>query len=87
MVDQPASIRALPLAVARDEGCAVAYLPGLTKRRIADLYPGEVKTDGGGALIIAEPPARCRTHKRIHGGCLTLQETRPCHRQGQAPAA
>lgn len=38
VVDQPASIGALPLAVARDAGCEVAYLPGLTMRRIADLY-------------------------------------------------
>lgn len=37
VVDQPASIGALPLAVARDMGCPVAYLPGLTMRRIADL--------------------------------------------------
>ncbi|GAA3767633.1 hypothetical protein GCM10022402_50180 [Salinactinospora qingdaonensis] len=27
VVDQPASIGALPLAVARDAGCQVAYLP------------------------------------------------------------
>ncbi len=44
VVDQPASIGALPLAVARDMGCPVAHLPGLTMRRIADLYPGEAKT-------------------------------------------
>ncbi|AUA11835.1 hypothetical protein CFP59_03953 [Streptomyces malaysiensis subsp. malaysiensis] len=45
IVDQPASIGALPLTVARDAGCQVAYLPGLAMRRIADLYPGEAKTD------------------------------------------
>ncbi len=45
IVDQPASIGALPLTVARDVGCKVAYLPGLAMRRIADLYPGEAKTD------------------------------------------
>ncbi|MBQ0889316.1 transposase, partial [Streptomyces sp. RM72] len=38
VVDQPASIGALPLTVARDAGCQVAYLPGLAMRRIADLY-------------------------------------------------
>jgi hypothetical protein len=38
IVDQPASISALPLAVPRDAGCKVAYLPGLAMRRIADLY-------------------------------------------------
>ncbi len=36
-VGQPASIGALPSAVARDRGCPVAHLPGLTMRRIADL--------------------------------------------------
>lgn len=54
VVDQPASIGALPLAVARDMGCPVAYLPGLTIRRIADLYPGEAKTDAKDAFIIAD---------------------------------
>lgn len=54
-LDQPASIGALPLTVARDAGRQVAYLPGparpglawpgLAMRRIADLYPGEAKTD------------------------------------------
>lgn len=39
VVDQPASIGALPLTVARDTGCKVAYLRGLAMRRIADLYP------------------------------------------------
>ena len=54
VVDQPASMGALPLAVARDTGCRVAYLPGLTMRRIADLYPGESKTDARDAAIIAD---------------------------------
>ncbi|MFG2632285.1 IS110 family transposase [Streptomyces sp. NPDC048473] len=54
VVDQPASIGALPLAVARDAGCRVACLPGLTMRRIADLYAGEAKTDARDAAIIAD---------------------------------
>ena len=54
VVDQPASIGALPLPVARDAGCRVAYLPGLTMRRIADLYPGEAKTDARDAFVIAD---------------------------------
>src|SRR6478735_4596868 len=53
VVDQPASIGALPLTVARDAGCQVAYLPGLTMRRIAYLYPGEAKTDARDAAVIA----------------------------------
>ncbi|MGW7418431.1 IS110 family transposase [Streptomyces sp. NPDC054863] len=61
VVDQPASIGALPLAVARDVGCKVAYLPGLTMRRIADLYPGEAKTDARDAFIIADA-ARSMPH-------------------------
>ncbi|WP_435070851.1 IS110 family transposase, partial [Amycolatopsis thermoflava] len=40
VVDQPATIGALPVAVARAAGHQVAYLPGLAMRRIADLYPG-----------------------------------------------
>ncbi len=54
VVDQPASIGALPPAVARDMGCPVAYLPGLTMRRIADLYPGEARTDARDAFVITD---------------------------------
>ncbi|MGI3197968.1 IS110 family transposase, partial [Streptomyces sp. GLT-R25] len=61
IVDQVASIGALPLAVARDLGCHIAYLPGLTMRRIADLYPGEAKTDAKDAFIIADA-ARAMPH-------------------------
>ena len=53
VVDQPATIGALPLAVARAEGVAVGYLPGLAMRRIADLHPGEAKTDARDAAVIA----------------------------------
>jgi hypothetical protein len=45
VVDQPASIGALAIAVARSMGVQIGYLPGLAMRRIADLYPGEGKTD------------------------------------------
>jgi transposase len=41
VVDQPATVGALPVAVARDEGVLVAYLPGLAMRRIADLHAAE----------------------------------------------
>lgn len=54
VVDQPASIGALPVAVARDMGCRIAYLPGLTMRRLADLHPGESKTDARDAFVIAD---------------------------------
>jgi hypothetical protein len=54
VVDQPATVGALPVAVARDEGVWVAYLPGLAMRRIADLHAGEDKTDPRDAYIIAE---------------------------------
>jgi hypothetical protein len=46
VVDQLASIGALAVAVARSRGLTVAYLPGLSMRRIADLYPGEAKQRG-----------------------------------------
>lgn len=61
VVDQPASIGALPVTVARDAGCRVAYLPGLAMRRIADLYPGEAKTDAKDAAVIADA-ARTMPH-------------------------
>jgi transposase len=68
VVDQPASIGALPLAVARDAGALVAYLPSLAMRRIADLYPGSAKTDARDAFVIADA-ARTMPH--------TLRDLRP----------
>ncbi|MFH8698964.1 IS110 family RNA-guided transposase [Streptomyces chartreusis] len=75
VVDQPASIGALPLAVARDMGCPVAYLPGLTMRRIADLYPGEAKTDSKDAFNIADA-SRTMPHtlRAIDGKDETIAE-------------
>ncbi|ATE53380.1 IS110 family transposase [Actinosynnema pretiosum] len=54
VVDQPATIGALPVAVARAASHTVAYLPGLAMRRIADLYPGRAKTDARDAFVIAD---------------------------------
>ncbi len=54
VVDQPASIGALAIAVAGDMGIDVAYLPGLAMRRIADLHPGQGKTDARDAYVIAD---------------------------------
>jgi hypothetical protein len=61
IVDQPASIGALPLTVAREVDRKVAYLPGLAMRRIADLYLGEAKTDARDAAVIADA-ARTMPH-------------------------
>src|SRR5690625_4983096 len=61
VVDQPATIGALPVAVARDMGVMVGYLPGLAMRRIADLHPGQAKTDARDAAIIADA-ARTMPH-------------------------
>lgn len=38
VVDQPNTIGALPIAVARDCGCTVGYLPGLAMRKAADSF-------------------------------------------------
>jgi len=57
VVDQPASIGALAIAVARSMGVQIGYLPGLAMRRIADLYPGEGKTDARDAFVIADAAA------------------------------
>ncbi|MDA8362715.1 MAG: IS110 family transposase, partial [Gammaproteobacteria bacterium] len=61
VVDQPATIGALPVTVARAQRVEVAYLPGLAMRRIADLHAGEAKTDARDAGIIAEA-ARSMAH-------------------------
>lgn len=61
VVDQPNTIGALPIAVARDCGCEVGYLPGLAMRKAADLYPGRAKTDKRDAFIIADT-ARTMPH-------------------------
>lgn len=52
VVDQPATIGALPIAAARAEGVLVGYLPGLAMRRIADTMPGQAKTDARDAAVI-----------------------------------
>ena len=61
VVDQPNTIRALPIAIARDVGADVAYLPGMAMRKAADLYPGRSKTDARDAFIIADT-ARTMRH-------------------------
>lgn len=61
VVDQPHTIGALPIAVARACGAMVAYLPGLAMRKAADLYPGRSKTDARDAFIIADT-ARTMPH-------------------------
>jgi len=53
VVDQPATIGALAMAVTQDMGITVGYLPGLSMRRTADLTPGSAKTDAKDAAVIA----------------------------------
>ncbi len=75
VVDQPASIGALPVAVARAAGHQIAYLPGLVMRRLADLHPGTAKTDARDAYVIADA-ARTLPHtlRRVDAGDDTLAE-------------
>ncbi len=75
VVDQPASIGALVIAVARSMAIDVAYLPGLAMRRIADLHPGQGKTDARDAYIIADA-ARSMPHtlRRVGTDDQTLAE-------------
>jgi transposase len=75
VVDQPASIGALAIAVARSLDIAVAYLPGLAMRRIADLHPGQGKTDARDAYVIADA-ARTMPHtlRRVGSDDETLAE-------------
>lgn len=75
VVDQPNTIGALPIAVARATGLEVAYLPGLAMRRIADLHPGTAKTDARDAYVIADA-ARVMPHtlRRVDVGEQALAE-------------
>ena len=72
IVDQPANIGALPLTVARDCGCQVAYLPGLAMRRAAEMYEGEAKTDARDAFVIADV---ARTNPRALRQITVADET------------
>src|ERR687893_2574867 len=75
VVDQPATIGALPVAVARACRHEVGYLPGLAMRRLADLYPGTAKTDARDAFVIADA-ARTLPHtlRRVDLGDEALAE-------------
>ena len=75
VVDQPASIGALPSRWPGRAGIEVAYLPGLAMRRIADLHPGAAKTDARDAYVIADA-ARTMPHtlRRVDAGDETLAE-------------
>ncbi len=75
VVDQPNTIGALPVTVARACGHEVGYLPGLAMRRIADLYPGQATTDARDAFIIADT-ARTMPHtlRRVDTGDEALAE-------------
>ncbi|MFE9934548.1 IS110 family transposase [Streptomyces sp. NPDC005533] len=62
VLDHPAFIGVLPLAVARDDaGCQGGRLPGPTMRWIADLYHGEARAAARDAFIIADA-ARAMPH-------------------------
>lgn len=64
VIDQPGSIGALAVAVARQRGVPVAYVPGLVMRRASELYPGEAKTDRRDSFVIADT---ARIHQaRVH---------------------
>lgn len=68
-MDQPATIGAL--AVAQHLGVPVAYLPEISMRRIADMYPGTAKTDKTDAFIIADA---ARSLPRILSGLQVSDE-------------
>lgn len=67
--DQPNTSGALPMAVGRNSGADIAYLPGLAMRKAADLDPGSAKTDARDAFIVADT---ARTHAADSGLGLGL---------------
>ena len=54
VIEDPAAIGALPVAVTQAAGAAAGYLPGSAMHRIADLHPGQEKTDARDASVITE---------------------------------
>lgn len=71
-------------------GNQVTYLPGLAMRRIADLYPGEAKTDAKDAAVIADAARTCRTpcapNRTVFcSGCYVAGPTHPqtCSRRNK----
>ena len=72
VVDQPATIGALAVAVAQDMGITVGYPPELSMRCTADPAPDSAKTDAKDAAVIAGaartmPPHPAR-HQHLGGG-------------------
>jgi hypothetical protein len=61
IVDQPASIGALPIAVARCLGIEVAYLPRLAMRRIAAVHPAKARPTPATPTSSPTLPAPCPT--------------------------
>lgn len=70
IVDQPNTIGALPVAVARNCGADIAYLPGLAMCKAANLYPGEVKTDARDAFNIVAALERVFKRKVLTRGSV-----------------
>ncbi len=65
IVDQPNTIGALPVTVARAlRARRRVPAPGLSMRRIADLYPGQAKTDLLTELLDAFPSVDCVVAER-----------------------
>jgi predicted RNA-binding Zn ribbon-like protein len=91
IVDQPNTVGALPIAVARTCDCAVAYLSSLAMRSAADLYPGKAKTDPGtrsslpkpcllaelGELVVEARPGRLKACANDECNLFLLDRTRP----------
>lgn len=61
IVDQPATIGALPVAVAQAAGALVGYLPGLAMRRIADLHQAKPRPMREMPRSSPKPRGRCLT--------------------------
>ena len=83
VVDQPASVGTLAVTVARASGCEVAYLPGLSMRRLADCHPGTGKTDARDAALT------CLTRRRVdvlHAMLKHRTPYQPGHEQAALPS-
>lgn len=78
IVDQPVTIGALPIAVARAESVLAGYLPGLAMRRIADLHAGKQRPMREMPRSLRRPPGLCPTRCALSKSQTNLWQSSRC---------
>lgn len=88
VIDEPATIGALPVAVVQAAGVMVGYLPGLTTRRIADLHARRNPMRGVRSTSPTRPgqcPTPCARSSSVRGSGRALSPSVVEHRDKTPP--